>query len=492
MRNTLTRFRALALTGAIATTPACLDTTYVAEGGIGGTGISSGPISGFGSVIVNGVRFDTRDATILIDGRTATEEELQVGMVVTVEGSIEEGRAERIEFNPTLRGTIEAIDGAARTFEVMGQRVIVDDLTLFSGPGFETLAVGDFVTVSTVGEGSLRTARYVEVARNLRLPPPVVGEQGQFENGSGNPEPVSLLVVEGRISALDRAARTFSIGTQRVDYGNTAALPEEGQRARVAGALNGEGVLIASRIELAPACHPGQEGDTLLLRGPLAAASPSAIELNGCGVALTEATRFVDGSADELTTGRSVVVEARFGAAGALRAERVTLLPQAQLKLRGEVVSIDADEKIVEVAGQRLRLLPTTLLRDLSVAALRTFSLADLQPGDAVALVAARRGGEWVVLRLERHETLLSTILESEVTDPVRYGQPFTIAGITVEPDRKMAVVDASGAALAWGEEPTTLPAGSHIRVEGQLKGTTLTAFRLVVLELAEGEGYFR
>ena len=56
----------------------------LAEGGIGGTGITSGPINGFGSIIVNGVRFDVAQAEILFNGVAAVEQRLRPGMVVQV------------------------------------------------------------------------------------------------------------------------------------------------------------------------------------------------------------------------------------------------------------------------------------------------------------------------------------------------------------------------------------------------------------------------
>ena len=71
-----------------------------AGGGVGGTGISVGTITGFGSVFVNGVEFDTSGASITVDGTPASESDLGIGMVVAVEGAFNEngltGKADRI------------------------------------------------------------------------------------------------------------------------------------------------------------------------------------------------------------------------------------------------------------------------------------------------------------------------------------------------------------------------------------------------------------
>ena len=57
----------------------------VASGGIGGTGISSGAVTGFGSIFVNGVEFDTSGASITMGGISVSESDLKLGMVVEVQ-----------------------------------------------------------------------------------------------------------------------------------------------------------------------------------------------------------------------------------------------------------------------------------------------------------------------------------------------------------------------------------------------------------------------
>ena len=71
--------------------------------GTGGTGISSfGSISGFGSVIVNSIKFDDLQASIRMDGDAATTSDLRIGMVASVQG---------------VRGTTASL-GTANSIEV--------------------------------------------------------------------------------------------------------------------------------------------------------------------------------------------------------------------------------------------------------------------------------------------------------------------------------------------------------------------------------------
>ncbi len=70
-----------------------------AGGGIGGTGIiSQGAVSAFGSIFVNGTEFDTSNAAIIVNGEEigvgdeSVLDNLDIGQVVTVEGTSEFGR----------------------------------------------------------------------------------------------------------------------------------------------------------------------------------------------------------------------------------------------------------------------------------------------------------------------------------------------------------------------------------------------------------------
>ena len=90
----------------------------------GGTGsFAMGPITGFGSIIVNGVHFDDRLARVLDDdGALHDRNELKLGMVVRVKGKpisraggVARADADEIKFGAELLGPIDSIDRTART-----------------------------------------------------------------------------------------------------------------------------------------------------------------------------------------------------------------------------------------------------------------------------------------------------------------------------------------------------------------------------------------
>lgn len=113
----------------------------VDSGGIGGTGVVSTGVMTKGSVILNGVRFDDTNAEVSIDDNASkTKDDLKDGMVVQVRGRVGAdnvatgGVAELIEAQIEVRGIVTAINASSnpQQFTVLGQTVLVDDLTIYS------------------------------------------------------------------------------------------------------------------------------------------------------------------------------------------------------------------------------------------------------------------------------------------------------------------------------------------------------------------------
>ncbi len=149
----------------------------VASGGIGGTGISTGTISGFGSIFVNGVELDISSAAITVDDTPALESNLKLGMVViatvNLNGDGMTGTAISVAADDDLEGPIDDaplpdVNGLTKTFTSLGTTVIVDkndtvfDDT-FAGFDFDTIAQGDVVEVrGFFNENDALRAEYIE------------------------------------------------------------------------------------------------------------------------------------------------------------------------------------------------------------------------------------------------------------------------------------------------------------------------------------------
>ena len=137
-----------------------------------------GEITGFGSIYVNGVEYDTDGASYDVDDASASDDSaLAVGMVVTVQGSVNAdgrtGTATSIYYDDEIEGIVEdlATDAdnlSVKTFTVMNTAVRVDksntnfdaeDDAAFS---FDTIMNGDNVEVSGEYDGDILIASYVE------------------------------------------------------------------------------------------------------------------------------------------------------------------------------------------------------------------------------------------------------------------------------------------------------------------------------------------
>jgi len=148
-----------------------------AGGGTGGTGISTGAISGFGSVVVNGVhyrtdgdvgpRFVTKKMSNGADKSGRMDNVVfAVGMVVTVRHGTGDNNALEIEYRDNLQGSIAAkVSGTENLLEVLGQTVVVDDVALFA-----RLQRNDIVEVSGFVDdaGRIRAVSILPVSPSAR------------------------------------------------------------------------------------------------------------------------------------------------------------------------------------------------------------------------------------------------------------------------------------------------------------------------------------
>jgi hypothetical protein len=181
--------------------------------GAGGTGsplsFSQGPISGFGSIIVNGVHFDDTTASVVDDdGNTLSNTaSLRLGTVVDVQGGVvinSATKASAIHVHVDLVGPVTAAwDSGTGKLSVLGQPVRVLSTTALDGftGGAAAIASGSVVAVSSLYD----KATGVYVATRI------------------DPAPSAAhFSIRGAPQAVDTVAATFSIGTEVFAYGSLA------------------------------------------------------------------------------------------------------------------------------------------------------------------------------------------------------------------------------------------------------------------------------
>lgn len=342
----------IAIMGAVAAISGCGGgAADLASVGSGGTGsFSTGVITGFGSIIVNGIRFDDSQATIKDDdGALHTSADLKLGMIVSITaspvtttpaGSI--AKASTITFASALRGAIASIVG--QSIVVLGQTVQVTATTVFDDSvagGIAGLAVGQIVEV----HGFVDPASNQIVATRIE------------RQASANANAPVVNKLQGEVQSLNTSAKTFAIGSVAISYAGIAAnaLPSLAN-----------GVVVT--VELAPSPATGtrtaltvravavkvEDNEQAQLNGSVSAfTSTSNFSVNGVAVDASKAS-FPNGTTG-LKLGAHVEVQGT-SSNGVLVASSVQVdAPNEgnnqQFELHGAVTNLDAVKKTFVVRG---------------------------------------------------------------------------------------------------------------------------------------------
>lgn len=279
----------------------------VAEGGISGTGITAGRITAFGSIYVNGVKFNVDTATFLRDGVKATgQEEFSIGEYVVINGSINAndttGIAQKVVFKDLLEGVVTRNSSDNLTIEVLGQRIEIDnrtqlidgrkDIVTFAFNNLIDLQIGNIVEVS-----GIKNAAGLIKATSIKL------KEERFVSGDSENE------IKGNISSLNTSDYTFMLGATLVDYrGATfshfnAKTLANGQYIEVKSRTNIIGnKLIADKIELKKDEKiEVKTGVEVEIEGLVTRfVSTQDFDVNGITVTTNSATEYKDGKVGDI------------------------------------------------------------------------------------------------------------------------------------------------------------------------------------------------
>jgi len=369
--------------------------------------LSSGVISSFGSIYINGVKYETTDAEFVngdLDDLPNAEQDLEVGDVIWIRGIINgdgvTGVAHRVIFDVDLIGSVGAIDPAAGTVIVLGRTVHIDNDTVF-GNNFSVaelsdIALNDVLDISGFdqADGSLLATR---IDKDI----------------SGS---VALYKVEGMVTAVDAATSTLNIGAQVINYTgiNNSFSATVNQWIEVRGTLDNSGVLVASAIEL-----ESRQGDYGLSGGYVTddLTVDTEIALEGVVTEYTDASHFsingyaVQADSDTLYIGgddTDIALAARLSVRGVrsddgstLLASKVYVRAPSNLEVEGLITAIDTLASTVEVAGLTVLIQSTSQLED-ETGVYRKLSIAQLAVGDYIDVSGQFDGAQLIAYRLER------------------------------------------------------------------------------------------
>ena len=412
------------------------------EGGIGGSGISQGSIQGFGSVYVNGVRFDTSTAQITeTGGAVITQAELREGMVVTVQGTINAdgttGIAETITYAEVLHGPITTNDGVS-TIVMMGQTVIIDANTLFdSVAGIADLDVGDVIEVSgfyTVDKSVYAT--YVEL------------------------EPATVHEIIGVVTQVN--GLTFNIGNLIVNWAGTANI-QSGDLVDVKGVINVSNELDASSVDVLNSFLEVDDADDAELEGLVTsscgATAPCSFEIGLITVNVDDATEFEGGALTDIQPGLRIEVEGSL-VNGVINAESISI--EDNIRLIADVSAINANTLVMEYGA-----IDINVIVNANVTQFDGFtSIADINVGDHLVINARKAGSDVVAVRIESSLGNMDLRLQAPVsiiTEP-----QLTLLGVTIDTSG-LNYADTNGIVINQAGFFGLLSMGTIVEFEGNI-----------------------
>jgi Domain of unknown function (DUF5666) len=313
----------------------------------GGTGTyATGPITGYGSIVVGGVHYDESAALVQDDnGTTRSAADLKLGMVTEIQATAPMGTASMptatataVRFRSEIIGHVNAVDPATGTLTVLGQTVKVRSTTVFDAAlvgGLAAVHTGDVVEV--YGQFDAFAKRYVAT----RIEP--------------RPD-TAYYKLRGLVTALDPIAHTLVIGGQTIDHAGVNPVPAlaVGQILRVLlNPVKVGSVWVATAVEIGTQDLPDR--DNAEVEGRITAfTSVESFDVDGIPVHTDTTTRFPDGRSG-LVLGAQVKVEGSTRN-GVLLADKVSLEDDEvgaseRFEVRGAIKSLNSLAQTFVVRG---------------------------------------------------------------------------------------------------------------------------------------------
>jgi hypothetical protein len=195
-----------------------------------GIATSSGTVTGFGSVLVDGVRIDDRNviAGVEQENGDVMKAELKLGQHVDVEYD-DNKLAKQIRITSEVKGVVQSVDVTKNTLTILGQTVVINTsaangpVTVFDAPYTTLVDVksGDSIEISGVFKTDIAGKVTVQATRIEKA------------------DPAAFQRVRGHVTDLSTTALTFKVGDLLVSYANATVKPS------TAALANGADVVVS-------------------------------------------------------------------------------------------------------------------------------------------------------------------------------------------------------------------------------------------------------
>ena len=376
----------------------CGGDSDITSAGIGGTGITQGKITGFGSIFVNGIEFDTNRSQFVVDGDdTLNETDLSIGMVVRITGSVSsdglEGTAENVEYDDEVQGPIAIISPAEKgqkTLTIFDKMVVIDESTTsFDGTDFISIEKDDIVEVS----GFTTSATGIEAT--------FVKKTGVLKVGAE-------VELKGTISNLNFSSSSFTLAGATIYFNSQTEIEapggilSNGLFVEVEGSLQSATEILAEEIEVED--EGFEDGAEISLQGIISNfVSISSFTINGQTVDASGAEFSPENT--QLAIGVNVEVQGDI-VNGVLIADEVELR-EGEVKIKATVFGVDPGNKQIEFTflstiGSIIVTTDNQTEFDDDTGSSDTFSLNQVMPGDFVKIEGIDTGSQIIASQVKR------------------------------------------------------------------------------------------
>ena len=398
-----------------------------------------GRITAFGSIYVNGVRYEINNASLKNDGpdgsQTLNESDLKIGMVVNINGTRTgtTGSATSVSYNELIEAPVTSVSinsSGIGSLVAGGKQVNISNTTMFYGDASRTsianIVAGDWIEVSGyVGSDGSIDATMISY---------------ETESVHGN-----RAEIEGVVSNLDTATQRFTLNGIDVDYSaaimsSTTTALANGLPVEVYGTLDtSTNSLVATHLEIEHSSSDldsdhsdGSDHDDsheYELQGIVSGATTGQFTLAGITVLYDTTTRFSGLTSAQIQDGLFLEeVEGRYNTQGQFIASEIEVENHSingvsddnysmnELEVSSTISAIDTVNSTLTVMGYTVAITASTLLKDDDHGEYY-FNINSLSVGDYVeADLIKNTDNSYSLRKLEREHMEYGSSVEGSVS----------------------------------------------------------------------------
>lgn len=410
------------------------------EDGIEGTGIIAeaedqlvtyGPITQFGSIYVNGSKYEIDDAEVEFVNNTGANE-LAIGMMVQVQADWKQQingvfNAQKVTFDQQIEGPINTVAGHGDTtiLTILGTTVVVTDDTAIDNSITNNFIPGSVVSVSGISneKGQLQ-ATYITLRTNVYRD----GQQVEVEN---------------IVTAINELEQMINLDGIKVDVSKakwkkgTLETLEIGVRIEVVGHYDANNNrIIANKVRVKENDLSLNKGNKLILDTIVTHyQSINQFRLNGY-TTNASAAEFLRGESQDLSNGVRIRATGYINIDGIFEVQTLRIKSKSNFAVKVQVNSVNSATGEIGFLSQVARTQSDTVYQSKLKAPNKYFSINDIKVDDWIEIQGAEESGQLSINNLFALRNKQQMIIKGHVTTD---NNKLFLLGIEIQPMESVA-----------------------------------------------------